>query len=753
MSGSTSHSSTGVIAWAPLAALVVLGAALRVSQLDQTLVADEMWSYVGATHSDLSQVVDWVQSDEEITPPLYTVLAWLSAMLGDPTVWVRLPAVVGGILTIPLTYALGRRTLRNQGAALLAAAIVTLSPFLLWYSVEARAYGLMVALVAASTVSLLVAIDRKRWSWWALYAALSCAAMYTHYTAAFVLLAQLLWAAWFHPEVRVRLFVANGAAAIAYIPWLSGLTDDLQSPTQDAIGALAPFDLDSVVDFTARFALGHPAIGLHGFLGSWAEAAIICGLGLGLAGAFYSRWTGRRIGASFDAGSRTLWLVVLLALATPVGAALVSLTGDDLYLPRNLAASWPALAVVIAGLLSAGPPGIRAVATTLVIGALAYGALRTTEAELQRPALKEAAAFIDENTGPEDVIVDVNPIGAGGRQGEPLTPPALTLDINLEEPHRMIDYVTPGDGRRALEATTPGRRVALVGNPLFVAAVAQQMRLAGPVDERLYPGIVPTIVQVFMVTADSSDEELRPGAPQRSGAYYRTAMDLDPALYWRLDEPGPEVAATDASYNDNDGLWAGVIEHEEPGAVDGNDSVSLQPSQDPTYVRAYEYSPFAVDGQLTVVGLTRLDVLVRDEFQTLFGSDGPSNDNCTLEVNGQTVRWYSNVRSDYPVAETDWLDAWPGAHKWVWWAFTWDDSTIDAQLYINGVRQKPSTEGLARATEFVGNEGRFQVGNRGDGAYEILDGLMDEIIVFERVLTPGELTSLFEAAEIASPRS
>ena len=70
----------------------------------------------------------------------------------------------------------------------------------------------------------------------------SCAAVYTHYTAVFVLGAQLLWLLWAHPEARRPALLANLGAALAFLPWISGLIADLNSPTTKILGALQPFD-------------------------------------------------------------------------------------------------------------------------------------------------------------------------------------------------------------------------------------------------------------------------------------------------------------------------------------------------------------------------------------------------------------------------------------------------------------------------------------------------------------------------------
>ena len=170
----------------------------------------------------------------------------------------RAPSFLAGVAAIPLVYLVGARTV-GRTAALVAAAITALSPFMIYYSTEARGYELMVALALLSTLAMLVAIDDRRARWWALYAASSCAAVYTHYTAVFVLAAQLIWLLWARPEARRPALLANLGAALAFLPWITGLIADLNSPTTKILGALEPFDLDSVRIVLEHWSMGYPS--------------------------------------------------------------------------------------------------------------------------------------------------------------------------------------------------------------------------------------------------------------------------------------------------------------------------------------------------------------------------------------------------------------------------------------------------------------------------------------------------------------
>ena len=92
-----------------------------------------------------------------------------------------------------MVYALGRQVV-GPLAGVVAAALVALSPFAAFYSVEARPYATMVFFVALSTLALLRAVEDERRRWWVVYALAAACAVYSHYTAIFVVAGQAVWA-------------------------------------------------------------------------------------------------------------------------------------------------------------------------------------------------------------------------------------------------------------------------------------------------------------------------------------------------------------------------------------------------------------------------------------------------------------------------------------------------------------------------------------------------------------------------------
>jgi hypothetical protein len=490
----------------PLAvlALVAVGGVLRLVVAGQDLFADELSTYWVVTTHGLPGVVRTVSTTAEISPPLGFVLSWLTTRIGHSPELVRLPALVAGIGSIPLVYAVGVRTV-GRAAALLAAALTTLSPFMIYYSAEARGYGVLMALVLLSTLALLRALEDGRRRWWVAYGACVCLAAYTHYTSVFVLAVQLGWAFWVHPRARRPLLLATSVAALLYLPWLPSLKGDLDSPTTVILDFLSPFDLES-----ARLTLGHWALGfpyatartsLGTLPGVPALVLLVAGVGVGVYGIFTMR---SRLGSWFAAHDGGIVLVLLLALATPVGTALQSAVGANIFSTRNLAASWPYLALSVAALITVGRPALRVTAATMAIVAFSVSAAKLGDTDFQRPHFSRLAHFAQEHGG---VVIDGAAFTPGPLSNfdvEGSSPRAKVFRLNAPE-QRTTPFAygqplpDPADvARRAAAAS--GRIIVIAGVPPL-AVVTQFIEQLPPgyelTDTELAPGLVDLQALVY----------------------------------------------------------------------------------------------------------------------------------------------------------------------------------------------------------------------------------------------------------------
>ena len=174
-------------------AMTIAAFVLYLSQIHQSLFADEVFAYHEVAGHSLTSMIHAVGTGIEVSPPLYFVFAWFSAKLGDPTVWIRLPSLILGAATIPVIYLLGRDTI-GRGAGAIGAAVFAASPFALFYGVQARPYATAAFFTVLSTYALVRAVRSDSRHWWAVYAVAAAAAAYSHHTTVFVLVLQGAWA-------------------------------------------------------------------------------------------------------------------------------------------------------------------------------------------------------------------------------------------------------------------------------------------------------------------------------------------------------------------------------------------------------------------------------------------------------------------------------------------------------------------------------------------------------------------------------
>jgi mannosyltransferase len=368
------RSATRLPSWWPLAALTVLAAALRLSTLGlQSFWYDEAFTPVHVLHPSLSATLRGVVHTEN-SPPLWYLLAWAdSRVLGDGEVALRLPSALAGIATVPVAWMIGRE-LSGRRAAILAAALVAVSPLFVWYSQEARAYALFVLMAALAMLCFLLAEREPTRAHMAAFALTGSLALLTHYFAVFLLIPMALWLL-YDPSARRRAprrraalpaLAAIGVVGLALLPLISaqgghGTQWIGRWPFSERLQAIAQYYLTGY----SGAPLGHGVELLVALL-------IIAGVGFGLW-----RMTGRPSqsltpGALQDTVQtrRREERGALIALLIAAGGVLIPVVlaafGADYLAPRNLVAAMIPLTALIAVLTvsrSTGRAGVLLGAT------------------------------------------------------------------------------------------------------------------------------------------------------------------------------------------------------------------------------------------------------------------------------------------------------------------------------------------------------------------------------------------------------
>lgn len=212
-------SSRGHGGLAAVAALTVLAALLRFPTLDrQSFWSDEAMTAL-LTRMSFTDMVRTI-GETESTPPLYYVIAWAWAKaFGYGEIGLRSLSALAGTATVPVAF-LGGATLFGRRAGVAAAALVSVSPLLVWYSQEARSYALAVLMCGISFAALTYVLERPSGGALAVWAATAVLAIATHYFALFVVGAEVLWLLLSHRGSSARwaaAFVTAGAAGFSLL--------------------------------------------------------------------------------------------------------------------------------------------------------------------------------------------------------------------------------------------------------------------------------------------------------------------------------------------------------------------------------------------------------------------------------------------------------------------------------------------------------------------------------------------------------
>ena len=217
-----------------LAAIVLLAFGLRIYRLGaESLWYDETVSVYLAGQS-LPDLIAHTAGD--IHPPGYYVLlhAW-TRLAGASDFAVAFPSLFFGVLLVALAYWLGAKALDTK-VGLLAAFLVAISPYNVWYSQEVRMYTLGAALglgVLGATLYLVLAPSTRQKApvrWLVVYVVCGALGLWSLYYFAFLLVAVnlmvgLWWlVAWTRRRTSWRWLgrwlLAQAAIFLLYAPWI-----------------------------------------------------------------------------------------------------------------------------------------------------------------------------------------------------------------------------------------------------------------------------------------------------------------------------------------------------------------------------------------------------------------------------------------------------------------------------------------------------------------------------------------------------
>ena len=432
-----------------VAALTLLGAALRVFQLGaSSLWLDELFS-VFVARRDVAQVIAGT-AQGDTNPPLFNLLLHFALMVRDDEIGARSLSLIFSVIAIPLLYALARGWF-DPRVGLVSALFLAINPYHLFYAQEARMYALLACAALAAMFFFAHAWRTNHARAWLGFAIAMTCAFYTHSLAFLNLLALDVFALTQRAQWRAcwrGWLSAHLALALAFAPWLAFLFDQwTRVQTGFWVSAPSPSVLLATI-FLFLFGTALPA-----FVLPFAFFGALVWLGLALIAAI--RAERHRIGLQFAS----------IVLSAPLALLYAISFARSVYIERVIIPASFGLIVLLAWATVHAKPVIlqRALAALVFCAMFAAWLNYSWDADQRKPPMRDAARALAARFQPGDAIAHTSDSSA---LAFAYYAPELPNDFLAGDP----DY---------LAATTRGQsgRIAGLAPKNLQAVIAQRARV------------------------------------------------------------------------------------------------------------------------------------------------------------------------------------------------------------------------------------------------------------------------------------
>ncbi|MBI2011808.1 glycosyltransferase family 39 protein [Candidatus Daviesbacteria bacterium] len=212
--------------------ILIFSLIIRLISIDQSLWLDEAISVVYATNSSFKYFVTEYPIGD-FHPPGYFAILWIwIKTFGDSEISVRFPSLVFGVLTILLTFLVGKE-LFSKKVALVASIFLSLAPLHVYYSQEARMYAFAAFAAILSTYLLIKLVQFKKY-FFVLYGLSLSLVLYSDYLAYLILPAHFIYIFFYRKKAIKTVLLSYLIAFLLFIPWLLILPTQLKSGLQTA---------------------------------------------------------------------------------------------------------------------------------------------------------------------------------------------------------------------------------------------------------------------------------------------------------------------------------------------------------------------------------------------------------------------------------------------------------------------------------------------------------------------------------------
>ena len=165
----------------------------------------------------------------DVHPPLYFSVLWATVhVFGSGEMAVRLPSIIAGGLVVPMLYLLGKEAY-DQRTGVVAAAVGSVAPIMVWYSQEARMYALLMLFGVIALWAQVRIFNRGGRFVWVIYAVASIALVWTQYFGALQVVVQqlafvyVMWSRYRRGEPVREMVIGWAVTLSAVVVWLAPL--------------------------------------------------------------------------------------------------------------------------------------------------------------------------------------------------------------------------------------------------------------------------------------------------------------------------------------------------------------------------------------------------------------------------------------------------------------------------------------------------------------------------------------------------
>ena len=204
--------------WLPLFIILIFGLGIRLTLLNsESMWIDEVTTIYHAKSSFIGNI-KWTTTDPNV--PLYSIILWFwIRIFGISATAVRLLSVLFGLLSIIFIYCLGSK-LFSRRVGLYAAAFLSISPFHIMYSQDARSYALFCFLSILSTYFYFSLFEKKPKK--IHYIISTILLLYTHSFGFFVVIIQNIFFKIIYPKKKIISWIKlQLLLLLAFSPWIS----------------------------------------------------------------------------------------------------------------------------------------------------------------------------------------------------------------------------------------------------------------------------------------------------------------------------------------------------------------------------------------------------------------------------------------------------------------------------------------------------------------------------------------------------